>query len=89
MALWWTIARLFTAHPHPVLMLALADYYGSLARHIHVLAWQGPYCCERAAEERARANKFRCEATSLRAQQQRGRARRRSAQGYPTTKEKV
>ncbi|MFI7406908.1 hypothetical protein ACIBW9_41710 [Streptomyces sp. NPDC049541] len=88
-ALWWTIARLFAAHPHPVLLPMLADDEGSLARHIHVLEWAGPYYRERAAEERARADKYRGEVTSLRAQQQRGRTRRRTAQGYPTTKEKV
>ncbi|MFE4629281.1 hypothetical protein [Streptomyces mirabilis] len=88
-AFWWTIARLSSAHPHPVLLLMLADYKGSLARDIHVRMWKAPYYFERAAEERARADKYRGEVASLRAQQRRGRSRRRGAQAYPGTKEKV
>ncbi|MCX5294098.1 MULTISPECIES: hypothetical protein [unclassified Streptomyces] len=88
-AFWWTIARLFAAHPHPVLLVVLADYKGSLSRDIYVLEWKAPYYCERAAEERALADKYRAEVASLRAQQRRGRARRRGAEAYPGTKEKV
>ncbi|GGJ68033.1 hypothetical protein [Streptomyces brasiliensis] len=88
-AFWWTIARLFTAHPHPVLLLMLADYRGSLARDIHILMWKAPYYANAAAEQRARTDKYRGEVASLRAQQQRGRTRRRGAQAYPETKEKV
>jgi hypothetical protein len=89
MTLWWTIVRFFTAHPHPVLLPLLVDDYGTLARRLHVLVWEGPYYAERAAEERALSEKYRAEVDSLRAQQQRGRARRRGAHGYPVTKEKV
>jgi hypothetical protein len=87
-AAWWTVAPWFTAHPHPLLLM-LADRDNSLARLIHVMEWQGPYCATAAAEERARADKFRGEVESLRAQQQRGRTRRRGAQAYPGTKETV
>ncbi|MDV9174227.1 hypothetical protein R6V09_29475 [Streptomyces sp. W16] len=86
-AAWWTVARWFTAHPHPLLMLADRD--DSLARLIHVMEWQGPYYATAAAEERARADKYRGEVESLRAQQQRGRTRRRGTQAYPGTKETV
>ncbi|MEU9919488.1 hypothetical protein [Streptomyces sp. NPDC051001] len=86
--LWWTIACQFAAHPHPLMLLILADYKGSLARLIHVLAWQGPYFAQRGTEERARADKFRAEVDSLRAQQ-RGRSRRRGAATRPETKEMV
>ncbi|MGI5414148.1 hypothetical protein ACQEV9_46115 [Streptomyces chartreusis] len=88
-SLWWTIARLFTTRPHPVLLPMLADDNGSLARLVNVLEWKAPYCFERAAEERARAEKFRAEVASLRTQQQRGRSRRRGAEAYPGTREKV
>ncbi|MFI9040941.1 hypothetical protein [Streptomyces sp. NPDC053726] len=88
-AVWWTALRLFTARPHPVLLLMLADYEGSLARHIHVLGWEAPYCFERAAEERARAEKSWAEVASLRAQQRRGRGRRKGTQVYPGAREKV
>jgi len=88
-AAWWTVARWFTDRPHPLLLLMLADRDASLARLIHVMEWQGPYFAERAAEERGRADKYRAEVVSLRAQQQRGRTRRRGAQAYPGTKETV
>ncbi|MFD7284016.1 hypothetical protein ACFV80_45340 [Streptomyces sp. NPDC059862] len=88
-AAWWTAARWLIAHPHPVLLVVLADCYGSLARQIHVLEWKAPYFRDRAAEEKARAGKYRAEVASLRAQQQRGRTRRRGAQAHPGTKEKV
>ncbi|QDO05006.1 hypothetical protein [Streptomyces sp. S1D4-23] len=88
-AAWWTALRWFIAQPHPVLPLMLADYPGSLARDIHMLEWKAPYYFERAAEERARANKYRAEVTSLRTQQQRGRTRRRGTQAHPETKEMV
>ncbi|WP_406347018.1 hypothetical protein [Streptomyces sp. NBC_00648] len=67
-ALWWAIARMVTTHPHPVLLLMLADREDSLARHIQVMAWKAPYYFERATEERARAVRFRGEAASLRTQ---------------------
>ncbi|MFE1854127.1 hypothetical protein [Streptomyces sp. NPDC059489] len=86
---WWNLARWFTVHPHPLLLLMLADYKGSLSRQIHVLEWEAPYCLQRAAEERARADKYRGEVASLLAQQRRGRTRRRGSQAYPGTKEKV
>ncbi|WP_019074688.1 hypothetical protein [Streptomyces hokutonensis] len=88
-AAWWTVARWFTARPHPLLLVLLADRDDSLARIIHVMEWQGPYFADRAAEEKERADKYRAEAVSLRAQQQRGRSRRRGAQAYPGTKETV
>ncbi|MEU8868043.1 hypothetical protein [Streptomyces umbrinus] len=88
-ASWWTVARWFTTHPHPVLLLMLADYCGSLSRHIHVMEWKAPYFADLAAEDRARADKFRAEVASLRAQQQRGRTRRRGTQSSPGTKETV
>ncbi|MFJ1839960.1 hypothetical protein ACIOJ9_39675 [Streptomyces sp. NPDC088175] len=86
---WWSALRLFTAQPHPVLLLVLADYKGSLARRILVLMWEVPYLLERAAEERGRAEKFWAEVTSLRAQQRRGRARRSVVHVCPEVKEWV
>ncbi|WP_406436453.1 hypothetical protein OHB14_62360 [Streptomyces sp. NBC_01613] len=88
-AAWWTVARWFTAHPHPVLLLMLADLDDSLARQINVMEWKAPYYANAAAEERARADKYRAEVTSLVAQQRRGRTRRRGAEAYPGTKEMV
>ncbi|GGP80896.1 hypothetical protein [Streptomyces melanogenes] len=88
-AVWWSVARWLTAHPHPVLLLMLADYYGSLSRHIHVLEWTASNRVERAAEERARADRYRAEVASLRAQQQCGRTRRRGAQAYTGAEEMV
>ncbi|MEU6653401.1 hypothetical protein ABZ904_29190 [Streptomyces sp. NPDC046900] len=67
----------------------LADCKRSLARDICVLEWKAPYCLQSAAEERARADKYRGEVASLLAPQRRGRTRRRGAQAYPGTKEKV
>ncbi|MFF3249361.1 hypothetical protein ACFYWY_37910 [Streptomyces sp. NPDC002870] len=43
-AAWWTVARWLTASPHPVLLLMLADFPGSLSRHIDVMQWWAPYC---------------------------------------------
>lgn len=39
---WWTVARWFTAQPHPVLLLMLANLDGSLARAVDVQEWWGP-----------------------------------------------
>ncbi|MEU6511056.1 hypothetical protein [Streptomyces sp. NPDC046942] len=73
-AAWWTVARWFTACPHPVLLLMLADLPysvlpGSLARTVDVKQWLAPYCLDRAAEEYERARRAQDEAASLRAQQ--------------------
>ncbi|MEW1648437.1 hypothetical protein [Streptomyces sp. NPDC091219] len=87
-AAWWTAARWFTAQPHPLLMMMLENRDGSLARLVHVMEWQGPYFAECAAEAKARADRFRAEAVSLRAQQ-RGRTRRRGAPVSVGTKETV
>ncbi|MGW0969952.1 hypothetical protein [Streptomyces sp. NPDC002516] len=79
-AAWWTVARWFTAHPSPVLLLMLADRYGSLAREVDVQAWLGPYCLTEAAGEHERARNTEAEAASLRAQQ-----RSRSSIHHPQT----
>ncbi|MGW1193670.1 hypothetical protein [Streptomyces sp. NPDC002559] len=88
-ALWWTALSLFTARPDIVLLLVLAGYKGSLARRILVLEWEGPYCLKAAAEERARAEKYWAEVTSLCAQQRRGRIRRKGVQVRPEARKKV
>ncbi|MCX5106965.1 hypothetical protein [Streptomyces sp. NBC_00439] len=88
-AAWWTALHWFTVYPHPALLLLLADGEGSLASNIHVLAWKAPYYSGRAAEERGRADRAWAEIASLRAQQRRGRSRRKGTQVYPGTKEKV
>ncbi|MFD8737417.1 hypothetical protein ACFV06_21190 [Streptomyces sp. NPDC059618] len=66
---WWTVARWFTAHPSPVLLLMLANLDGSLAREIDVQAWLGPYCLTEAAGEHERARNAEAETASLLAQQ--------------------
>ncbi|MFJ5776158.1 hypothetical protein [Streptomyces sp. NPDC093094] len=55
-AAWWYAARLFTARPHPVLVV-LADSYGSLSRTTHIVQWLGPYCLATAGEEGERARR--------------------------------
>jgi hypothetical protein len=71
-AAWWTTARWFAARPHPVLLLMLADYPGSLARTANVQQWLGPYCLGEAARQQEHARRAQAEAASLRVQQQRG-----------------
>ncbi|MFJ5779329.1 hypothetical protein [Streptomyces sp. NPDC093094] len=67
-AAWWTAARLFTVCPHPVLLVVLADFHGSLSHTAHVMCWLGPHSLASAAEERERAHRAQAEADSLRAQ---------------------
>ncbi|MFJ8158534.1 hypothetical protein [Streptomyces sp. NPDC094468] len=87
-AAWWTVARWFTAHPHPVLLLMLAEGPGSLVWQIDLLQWRAVYCATAAADERGRARKFRAEVASLLAQQRRGR-RRAAPDGSTETEEVV
>ncbi|MGW7365426.1 hypothetical protein ACWGI8_18780 [Streptomyces sp. NPDC054841] len=76
-AAWWTAARWLTVCPHPVLLLMLADFPGSLARHVDVMQWLAPYCLTEAAREHDHARRAQAEAVSLRAQQRiRPRGRR-------------
>ncbi|WP_406834790.1 hypothetical protein ACICHK_00035 [Streptomyces sp. AHU1] len=82
-AAWWTVARWFTAQPHPVLLLMLADRDGSLAREVDVQAWLGPYCLTEAAREHDRARTAEAEAASLRAQQRTPRTVRRPYTARP------
>ncbi|MGX4695111.1 hypothetical protein [Streptomyces sp. JNUCC 63] len=87
-AAWWTVARWFTTCPHPVLLLMLADFPGSLSRTVDVKQWWAPYCLTEAAEEHERARRAQPEATSLRTQQRSRRTARRPkapAQGAPHT----
>ncbi|MGW1529515.1 hypothetical protein [Streptomyces sp. NPDC002159] len=69
MAAWWTVARWFTAGPHPVLLLMLADLPSSLARTVDVKRWWTPYCLTEAAREHEHARRAQDEADSLRAQE--------------------
>jgi hypothetical protein len=85
MAAWWTAARWFTASPHPVLLLMLADFPGSLARTIDVKQWWAPYCLTQAAEEHERARRAQAEAASLRTQQRSRRTAPRPKAGAPHT----
>ncbi|MFI6340764.1 hypothetical protein [Streptomyces sp. NPDC050535] len=80
---WWTVARWFTAQPHPVLLLMLADRDGSLARDVDVQEWLGPYCLTEAAREHERARNAEAEAASLRTQQRKRRTCRPQT-GTPT-----
>jgi hypothetical protein len=82
---WWTVARWFTAQPHPVLLLMLANRDGSLARNVDVQAWLGPYCLTEAAGEHDRARNSEAEAASLRTQQRTRRTVRRPQTGTPHT----
>ncbi|WP_415940219.1 hypothetical protein [Streptomyces sp. 039-1] len=82
---WWTVARWFTAHPHPALLLMLANRDGSLARDIDVQAWLGPYCLTEAAGEHDRARNAEAEAASLRTQQPTRRTASRPQTSTPTT----
>ncbi|UFQ99722.1 hypothetical protein KBP30_41580 [Streptomyces sp. Go40/10] len=66
---WWTVARWFTACPHPVLLLMLADLPNSLARTVDVQQWLAPYCLTAAAREHEHVRRAQAEADSLRAQQ--------------------
>lgn len=79
-AAWWTAARWFIACPHPVLLLVLADYPGSLSRTVAVEQWRGPYCRTAAAREHEYARRAQAEADSLRAQ---ARARSRGRRPAP------
>ncbi|MGW7131337.1 hypothetical protein ACWGIA_23795 [Streptomyces bobili] len=81
---WWTVARWFTAQPHPVLLLMLTNLDGSLARNVDVQAWLGPYCLTEAAGEHDRARNAEAEASSLRTQQRTRRTARRPQTGTPT-----
>jgi hypothetical protein len=81
-AAWWTVARWFTACPHPVLLLMLADLPysvlpNSLARTVDVKQWWAPYCLTAAAREHEHARRAQAEADSLRAQQRSRRPARR------------
>ncbi|MEU5225262.1 hypothetical protein AB0G55_21845 [Streptomyces toyocaensis] len=80
MAAWWTAAQWFIACPHPVLLLVLADYPGSLSRTVAVEQWRGPYCRTAAAREHEYARRAQTEADSLRAQ---ARARSRGRRPAP------
>ncbi|MGQ4344122.1 hypothetical protein [Streptomyces sp. SAS_275] len=82
---WWTVARWFTAQPHPALLLMLASRDGSLAREVDVQAWLGPYCLTEAAGEHDRARNAEAEAASLRTQQRTRRTARRPQTSTPTT----
>ncbi|MGW2939624.1 hypothetical protein ACWDA7_49990 [Streptomyces sp. NPDC001156] len=79
-AAWWAVARWFTACPHPVLLLMLADLPDSLARTVDVKQWWAPYCLTEAAREYEHARRAEAEADSLRAQQ---RSRRRARRPQP------
>ncbi|MEU0228235.1 hypothetical protein ABZ177_28350 [Streptomyces sp. NPDC006284] len=74
-AAWWTVARWFTASPHLVLLVMLADYPGSLSRHISVMEWLAPYCLAAASREHDHARRAEIEAACLRNAQIRQRAR--------------
>ncbi|MFE9976236.1 hypothetical protein ACFYRD_37400 [Streptomyces hirsutus] len=78
-AAWWTAAHWFITSPNLVLLLVLADYPGSLARHIDVMRWWAPYCLTEAAREHDQARRAQTEAVSLRAQQHPRPRGRRSA----------
>jgi hypothetical protein len=67
-AAWWTVARWFTASPHPVLLVMLADHPGSLSRHVSVMEWWAPYCLTAASREHDHARRAETEAASLRNQ---------------------
>ncbi|MGW4102012.1 hypothetical protein [Streptomyces sp. NPDC004976] len=79
-ATWWTVARWFTASPHLVLLVMLADYPGSLSRTVAIEQWRGPYCRTAAAREHEYAHRAQAEAASLRAQ---ARARSRGRRPAP------
>ncbi|WP_331733967.1 hypothetical protein OHU34_46230 (plasmid) [Streptomyces sp. NBC_00080] len=81
---WWTVARWFTAQPHPVLLLMLANLDGSLARDVDVQEWWGPYCLTEASGEHDRARNAEAEAVSLRTQQRTRRTGRAPQAGTPT-----
>ncbi|MFD8006976.1 hypothetical protein [Streptomyces mirabilis] len=85
MTAWWTVARWFTAQPHPVLLLMLANRDGSLARNVDVQAWLGTYCLTEAAGEYDRARNAEAEAASLRTQQRTRRTVRRPQTTTPHT----
>ncbi|MGW2563439.1 hypothetical protein ACWCXB_30290 [Streptomyces sp. NPDC001514] len=81
-AAWWTVVRWFTACPHPVLLLMLADLPysvlpNSLARTAGVKQWWAPYCLTEAAREHEHARRAQAEADSLRTQQRSPRPARR------------
>ncbi|MCX4624908.1 hypothetical protein [Streptomyces albogriseolus] len=80
-AAWWTAARCFIACPHPVLLLVLADYPGSLSRAVAVEQWRGPYCRTAAAREHEYTRRAQSEADSLRAQERARSRGRRPAPG--------
>ncbi|MFF9171861.1 hypothetical protein ACF1AY_35835 [Streptomyces sp. NPDC014776] len=81
-AAWWMIARWFTACPHPVLLLMLADLPCSvlpnaLACTVAVQRWLAAHSLSAAGREHEHARRAEAEATSLRAQQHSGRPDRR------------
>ncbi|EFL37198.1 hypothetical protein [Streptomyces griseoflavus] len=80
-AAWWTAARWFSVCPHPVLLLMLADYPGSLSRTVAVEQWRGPYCRTAATREHEYARRAQAEADSLRAQARTRSRGRRQAPG--------
>ncbi|MFE7077122.1 hypothetical protein ACFU96_44260 [Streptomyces sp. NPDC057620] len=83
---WWTVAQWFTACPHPVLLLVLANQKGSLARAVDVQEWWGPYCLTAAADEHDRARNAAAEAASLRTQRRhRLPSHHRAQAGAPNT----
>ncbi|MFJ7105676.1 hypothetical protein [Streptomyces albogriseolus] len=67
-AAWWTVARWFTTSPHPVLLIMLADCYGSLSRHVSAMEWWAPYCLTAAGREHDQAHRAGTEAACLRNQ---------------------
>ncbi|GHC88588.1 hypothetical protein [Streptomyces flavofungini] len=71
---WWAAARWFTARPHVVVLLMLADVPGSLARRVGVLEWEVAYFRDQAGKERERVRRFAAEVVSLRAQRHGRRA---------------
>ncbi|MER7056616.1 hypothetical protein [Streptomyces sp. NPDC000351] len=74
-AAWWTVARWFAVSPRLVLLVMLADYPGSLSRHISVMEWLAPYCLTAASREHDHARRAESEAACLRNAQIRQRAR--------------
>lgn len=81
----WTAAQWLTASPHPVLLLMLADFPGSLARTIDVMQWWAPYCLTEAAREHEHARRAQAEAASLRTQQRSRRPAPGPKAGAPHT----
>ncbi|MFH8698771.1 hypothetical protein [Streptomyces chartreusis] len=78
-AIWWTVAGWLTALPHPVLVLLLMDYRGSLARRACLLPGYAERTEEMACDERERVGRLRAAISSLRGQLRSLRRGRRPA----------